>query len=122
MRDWIHVDDHSSALLAILERGRIGETYLVGADGERTNLDVARSLLRLMGRPEDDYELVADRAGHDQRYAIESGKLRLELGWRPRFDDLDRGLVETIEWYRTHRDWWGPHKAATEAAYAAKGH
>ena len=122
VRDWIHVDDHSSALLAILERGRIGETYLVGADGERTNLDVARSLLRLMGRPEDDYELVADRAGHDQRYAIESGKLRLELGWRPRFDDLDRGLVETIEWYRTHRDWWGPHKAATEAAYAAKGH
>jgi dTDP-glucose 4,6-dehydratase len=110
VRDWIHVDDHSSALLAILERGRIGETYLVGADGERTNLDVARSLLRLMGRPEDDYELVADRAGHDQRYAIESGKLRLELGWRPRFDDLDRGLVETIEWYRTHRDWWEPLK------------
>jgi dTDP-glucose 4,6-dehydratase len=121
VRDWIQVDDHSSALLAILERGRIGETYLVGADGERTNLEVARTLLRLMGRDQDDYELVADRAGHDQRYAIESGKLRLELGWAPRFSDLDRGLEQTVEWYRTHRDWWGPHKAATESAYAAKG-
>ena len=121
VRDWIHVDDHSSALLTILERGRIGETYLVGADGERTNLEVVRSLLRLLGRPDDDYELVADRAGHDQRYAIESGKLRLELGWQPRYGDLDRGLAETVDWYRTHRDWWGPHKADTEAAYAAKG-
>ena len=121
VRDWIHVDDHSSALLTILERGRIGETYLVGADGERSNLDVARSLLRLMGRPEDDYELVADRAGHDQRYAIESGKLRLERGWQPRFGDLDGGPAGTSEWYRPHRDRRAPQKAATEAAYAAKG-
>jgi dTDP-glucose 4,6-dehydratase len=121
VRDWIHVDDHSSALLTILERGRIGETYLVGADGERTNLDVVRSLLRLMDRPDDDYELVADRAGHDQRYAIESGKLRLELGWKPRYDVFEDGLAQTIEWYRSHSDWWAPHKAATEAAYAAKG-
>jgi len=121
VRDWIHVDDHSSALLTILERGRIGETYLVGADGERTNLEVVRALLRLMGRPEDDVEMVADRAGHDQRYAIESGKLRLELGWQPRYGDLDAGLAQTIEWYRSHRDWWEPQKAATEAAYAAKG-
>jgi dTDP-glucose 4,6-dehydratase len=121
VRDWIHVDDHSSALLTILERGRIGETYLVGADGERANIDVARALLRLMGRPEDDYELVADRAGHDQRYAIESGKLRLQLGWLPRYADLDAGLTQTIEWYRTHREWWEPVKATTESAYAAKG-
>ena len=82
---------------------------------------MVRSLLRLMGRPEDDVEMVADRAGHDQRYAIESGKLRLELGWQPRYGDLEAGLAQTIEWYRTHRDWWEPHKAATEAAYAAKG-
>jgi dTDP-glucose 4,6-dehydratase len=121
VRDWIHVDDHSAALLTILERGRIGETYLVGADGERSNLDVARTLLRLMGRPEDDYELVADRAGHDQRYAIESGKLRLELGWLPRYADLEAGLAQTIAWYDGHRGWWEPHKAATESAYAAKG-
>jgi dTDP-glucose 4,6-dehydratase len=121
VRDWIHVEDHSSALLTILERGRVGETYLVGADGERTNLDVARALLRLLGRDEDDLEMVADRAGHDQRYAIESGKLRLELGWQPRYDDLDAGLAQTIEWYQGHRDWWEPQKSATEAAYAAKG-
>ena len=121
VRDWIHVDDHCAALLTILERGRIGETYLVGADGERTNLEVARALLRLMGRPEDDLDLVADRAGHDQRYAIESGKLRLELGWQPRFADFEAGLAQTIEWYRGHRDWWSRHKEATEAAYTAKG-
>lgn len=121
VRDWIHTDDHSSALLAILERGRIGETYLVGADGERTNLEIVRSLLRIMGRPEDDYELVADRAGHDQRYAIESGKLRLELGWQPRYADLEQGLADTVAWYTEHREWWAPQKAATEAAYAAKG-
>jgi dTDP-glucose 4,6-dehydratase len=121
VRDWIHVDDHSSALLTILERGRVGETYLVGADGERANLDVARALLRLMGRADDDYELVADRAGHDRRYAIESGKLRLELGWQPRYADLEAGLARTIDWYRSHREWWEPQKAATESAYAAKG-
>jgi dTDP-glucose 4,6-dehydratase len=121
VRDWIHADDHSAALLAILERGTIGETYLVGADGEHSNRDVARLLLRLMGRPEDDYDLVADRAGHDARYAIESGKLRLELGWQPRFGDFEAGLADTIEWYRSHRPWWAPHKQSTEAAYAAKG-
>ena len=121
VRDWIHVDDHSSALLRILERGRIGETYLVGADGERNNLEVVRMLLRLLGRPEDDYELVADRAGHDQRYAIEAGKLRLELDWQPRFGDFEQGLADTVAWYTDHRDWWAPHKQVTEAAYAAKG-
>ena len=121
VRDWIHADDHSAALLRILERGRIGETYLVGADGERTNLEVVRALLRIMGRSEDDYDLVADRAGHDQRYAIESGKLRLELGWEPRFADFEQGLTDAVHWYTTHRDWWAPHKQATEAAYAAKG-
>jgi dTDP-glucose 4,6-dehydratase len=121
VRDWIHADDHSAALLAILDRGRIGETYLVGADGERSNADVARLILRLMGRPEDDVELVADRAGHDVRYAIDSGKLRAELGWRPRFADFEAGLADTIDWYRAHRRWWAPRKQSTEAAYAAKG-
>jgi dTDP-glucose 4,6-dehydratase len=121
IRDWIHADDHSAALLAILDRGRIGETYLVGADAERSNGDVVRLLLRLMGRPEDDFDLVADRAGHDVRYAIQSCKLRLELGWQPRFADFEAGLADTIDWYRSHRQWWAPHKEAIEAAYAAKG-
>jgi dTDP-glucose 4,6-dehydratase len=121
VRDWIHTADHSSAVLAILERGRIGETYLIGADGERSNLDVVRMILRLMGRPEDDFEQVNDRAGHDLRYAIESGKLRSELGWQPRYDDFEKGLADTIAWYTDHRDWWAPHKHATESTYGAKG-
>jgi len=121
VRDWIHTADHSSAVWAILERGRVGETYLIGADGEKSNLEVVRMILRLMGRDEDDFEHVTDRAGHDLRYAIESGKLRSELGWSPRFRDFESGLSDTIEWYAAHEDWWRPHKEATEAAYAAKG-
>ena len=121
VRDWIHVDDHSSAVLAILERGRIGETYLIGADGERSNLQVVRAILRLMGRDADDFDHVTDRVGHDLHYAIESDKLRSELGWQPRYRDFDEGLSRTIEWYRDHQSWWRPHKHATEAAYAARG-
>jgi dTDP-glucose 4,6-dehydratase len=121
VRDWIHADDHSSAVLAILERGRIGETYLVGADGERSNLQVATAILRHFGRSEDEIEFVTDRAGHDRRYAIESGKLRSELDWSPRFEEFEAGLADTIGWYQAHEDWWRPHKQATEAFYATKG-
>src|SRR5690606_25101245 len=84
VRDWIHADDHSSAVWTILNAGRIGETYLIGADGQKSNLEVARMILTLMGRDADDFEHVTDRAGHDLRYAIESGKLRTALGWQPR--------------------------------------
>ena len=121
VRDWIHADDHSSAVLTILEKGRIGETYLVGADGEKNNLEVVRLILTLMGQPADAFDHVTDRAGHDLRYAIDSGKLRNELGWLPRFSDFESGLADTITWYQEHEDWWRPHKNATEAAYAVKG-
>jgi dTDP-glucose 4,6-dehydratase len=121
VRDWIHVEDHSSAVLTILEHGRSGETYLIGADGERSNLEVVRLVLRLMGRAEDDFDHVTDRAGHDLRYAIDSAKLRRELGWEPRYRDFEEGLARTVEWYREHEDWWRPHKEATEQGYAAKG-
>jgi dTDP-glucose 4,6-dehydratase len=121
VRDWIHAEDHSSAVWTILQRGRIGETYLIGADGEKSNLEVVRLILTLMGRDADDFEHVTDRAGHDLRYAIESGKLRQELGWRPAFPDFEQGLADTIAWYEQHEDWWRPQKAATEASYAAKG-
>lgn len=121
VRDWIHADDHSSAVLRILERGRIGETYLIGADGERNNLQVVKALLELFGRDPEDIEFVTDRAGHDRRYAIESGKLRSELDWSPRFEDFEAGLADTVAWYRDHEDWWRPSKQATEAFYAAKG-
>jgi dTDP-glucose 4,6-dehydratase len=121
VRDWIHADDHSSAVLTILEKGRIGETYLIGADGEKNNLEVVRLILTLMGQPADAFDHVTDRAGHDLRYAIDSGKLRSELGWLPQFGDFESGLANTIEWYQARQDWWRPHKDATEAAYAAKG-
>ena len=106
MRDWIHADDHSSAVLTILDKGEIGETYLIGADGEKNNKDVVELILELMGEPRDAYDHVTDRAGHDLRYAIDSTKLRTELGWtpalrrlrgRPRRDDRlvprQRGVV-----------------------------
>jgi dTDP-glucose 4,6-dehydratase len=121
VRDWIHTEDHSSAVLAILERGRIGETYLIGADGEKNNLEVVQAILRHFGRSEDDIEFVRDRAGHDRRYAIESGKLRSELDWQPQYQDFDAGLQATIDWYVANEDWWRPHKDAVEASYAAKG-
>ncbi|MGN6162809.1 MAG: dTDP-glucose 4,6-dehydratase [Marmoricola sp.] len=121
VRDWIHADDHSSAVWTILQHGRIGETYLIGADGERSNLDTVRLILRLMGHDEDDFDHVVDRAGHDLRYAIDATKLRTELGWRPSFPDFEAGMAATIQWYRDNEDWWRPHKARTEAMYASQG-
>ncbi len=121
VRDWIHADDHSAAVLRIIERGRIGETYLIGADGEQNNRDVVELILELLGQPRDAYDHVTDRAGHDLRYAIDSTKLRTELDWRPRYSDFRAGLADTIAWYADHRDWWQPQKAGTEATYAAAG-
>lgn len=105
----------------ILTRGRYGETYLIGADGERDNITVLREILRAMGQPEDAFDWVRDRPGHDRRYAIDSAKLRRELGWRPRHTDFAEGLAETIAWYRDNESWWRPAKEATEAKYAAQG-
>ncbi|SFB87055.1 dTDP-glucose 4,6-dehydratase [Nocardioides terrae] len=121
VRDWIHADDHSSAVMTILEKGAIGETYLIGADGEVNNLDTVKLILRLMGHDENDFEHVTDRAGHDLRYAIDSTKLRTELGWTPRFQDFESGMSDTIRWYRENEAWWRPKKAAIEAQYAAQG-
>jgi len=121
VRDWIHADDHSSAVLHIFEQGRIGETYLVGADGEKDNKTVVELILTMMGQDADAYDNVTDRTGHDLRYAIDATKLCTELGWRPRYRDFEQGLSVTIEWYRDHEDWWGPAKDATEAFYARLG-
>lgn len=121
VRDWIHTEDHSSAVWAILEGGRKGETYLIGADGERNNLDVLRAILVTMGKQPDDFDWVRDRPGHDRRYAIDSSKLRRELGWRPKHTDFDEGLATTIEWYRENPEWWQGAKEATEAKYQAQG-
>ncbi|WP_068426594.1 dTDP-glucose 4,6-dehydratase [Piscicoccus intestinalis] len=121
VRDWIHAEDHSSAVLRIIETGRIGATYLIGADGEKDNKSVVELILTLMDRPADAYDHVTDRAGHDLRYAIDASALRDELGWRPAHPDFESGLADTIAWYRDHEDWWRPQKAATEAKYAATG-
>jgi dTDP-glucose 4,6-dehydratase len=118
VRDWIHVDDHNAAVWMIAEKGRSGETYLIGADGEQTNRDVVAAVLRELGQPDDAFELVRDRPGHDRRYAIDSSKLRTELGWSPTYADFASGLTATIAWYRDNEDWWRPQKAATEAKYA----
>ena len=121
VRDWIHADDHSSAVLTILEKGVIGETYLIGADGEKDNKTVVELILQLMGQPADAYDHVTDRAGHDLRYAIDSTKLRTELGWTPQYRDFEAGLAATINWYQQNEAWWAPAKDGVEAFYASKG-
>ncbi|WP_447942563.1 dTDP-glucose 4,6-dehydratase [Microbacterium aurum] len=121
VRDWIHADDHSSAVLTILEGGVIGETYLIGADGEKDNKTVVELILELMGQPADAYDHVTDRAGHDLRYAIDSTKLRTELGWQPQYRDFEAGLAATIDWYKANEAWWAADKDGVEAFYASKG-
>lgn len=121
VREWTHVDDHNAALHLVLEKGRIGETYLIGSGDERSNREVFELILELMGRPRDWYDHVKDRPGHDVRYANDSTKIRTELGWSPRYTDFREGLAATIAWYRENEAWWRPVKDAVEAAYAAKG-
>lgn len=121
VRDWIHTNDHSAAVWDILTTGKIGETYLIGADGEMNNKDVLEMILDLMGQPKDAYDVVNDRPGHDLRYAIDSTKLRTELGWQPQYTDFRSGLADTIKWYTEHQDWWQADKDAVEANYAKNG-
>ncbi len=121
VRDWIHTEDHSSAVWAILNQGHVGETYLIGADGERNNIDVLRAILERMGKQPDDFDWVKDRPGHDRRYAIDSSKLRRELGWQPQHTDFSEGLDDTIAWYAQNEAWWKNAKEAVEAKYAAQG-
>jgi len=121
VRDWIHVDDHNSAVWTILNHGQIGHTYLIGADGERSNRQVVEDILALLGQPRDAYDLVADRPGHDLRYAIDSSQLREELGWQPKHQSFIDGLAATITWYKENPTWWKPVKEATETRYALQG-
>jgi dTDP-glucose 4,6-dehydratase len=104
VRDWIHVLDHCRGIDAALRRGRVGEVYNFGGDAEVRNIDLTRLLLELLGKPETLIKYVADRPGHDLRYAIDFSKAQEELGWRPQYE-FRRGIEETIAWYRSHRDW-----------------
>jgi dTDP-glucose 4,6-dehydratase len=121
VRDWIHVDDHNSAVLAIIDNGVSGNVYLIGADGEQDNKTVVEMILANMGKDSKDYEHVNDRPGHDMRYAIDSSKLRKELGWTPKYTNFEEGLKATIEWYTDNPDWWKPLKEETESKYRKVG-
>lgn len=121
VRDWIHVDDHNNAVMKILERGKIGETYLIGANGEMNNKNLFEMMLELMDKPKNWYEHVTDRPGHDMRYAIDSSKLQDELGWKPKYTNFSDGLRATIDWYIKNRDWWEPLKKEVEKKYSRQG-
>lgn len=121
VRDWIHADDHNSGIHAILQQGKMGETYLLGADGEKNNKTVLALLLELMGKPADWYEHVNDRPGHDLRYAIDNTKITQELGWQPKYADFRSGIQATIDWYKQNEWWWKPLKEATESKYKELG-
>jgi dTDP-glucose 4,6-dehydratase len=122
IRDWIHVDDHNSAVISIIEGGTPGEVYLIGADGEQDNKTVIEMILSGMGKDKSDYEHVNDRPGHDQRYAIDNSKLVKELGWQPKYTDFESGIKATIDWYSDNPEWWKPLKEATESKYKKAGH
>jgi len=125
VRDWIHVDDHNEAVHLIIDKSPLGETWIIGADNDHVNNKaVIEMICELMGKGSDWYDHVNDRPGHDMRYAMDSSKLRNELGWEPHYTDQDgmkNGLLQTIEWYKENDDWWRSQKTEIEAAYAQQG-
>lgn len=105
VRDWLHVSDHCEAIDLILHKGTVGEVYNIGGHNERTNLEVVKTILNELGKPESLIEFVTDRLGHDQRYAIDPAKIERELGWKPKYS-FDTGIRQTIQWYLDNRTWW----------------
>lgn len=121
VRDWIHVEDHCRALVAVLERGAAGGAYNIGASNERSNIELARGVLGVMGLDESMIEPVRDRPGHDRRYAVDATKLRRELGWEPTRSRWPAALEETVRWYQANRGWWEPLKRRAAGAGAGTG-
>ena len=105
VRDWLHVSDHCVAIDLILEKGRVGEVYNIGGHNERTNLEVVKTILKALGKPESLIKFVKDRPGHDRRYAIDPTKIETELGWEPQYV-VDTGMKQTIQWYLDNKEWW----------------
>ncbi|WP_072340262.1 dTDP-glucose 4,6-dehydratase [Actinomyces urinae] len=122
VRDWIHVDDHNEAVWQILQHGQVGRTYLIGVEQQRSNLEVVRRINTLMGADDNDFEFVADRPGHDRRYALNAERIRTELEWCPTRLSLEDELANTIQWYERNRSWWEPMKASTELRLSKQGY
>ena len=118
IRDWIHVDDHNDAVWAVIEKGKIGETYLIGADGEKTNLEIVSELAEIFNRPTCAIRYVQDRPGHDRRYAIDPSSVQ-QLGWSPVHTDINQGLKQTVQWYKSNQQWWQESYQESEARYRA---
>lgn len=119
VRDWIHVDDHNAGVEAIIKKGKIGETYCLGGGNEKSNMQITKLILGAMGVGEEMIEYVADRKGHDLRYAIDYTKAKKELGWEPKIS-FEQGLQDTIEWYKNNQEWWGNIKSGEYKEYYAK--
>jgi dTDP-glucose 4,6-dehydratase len=124
VREWIHVEDHNEACVSVLERGRAGEVYNIGSGVEQPNIEIVRRILKHLGKPESLIRYVTDRPGHDRRYAIDSTKLRTELGWKPRHD-FESGLAATIDWYVGNQSWWtritsGAYRSYYDTLYSGR--
>ncbi|HEU4339095.1 MAG TPA: GDP-mannose 4,6-dehydratase, partial [Planctomycetota bacterium] len=119
VRDWLHVLDHCTGIWAAFEKGKSGEAYNIGGGNERKNIDVAKILLAACGRTESLIKFVADRPGHDRRYALDTSKARRALEWSPEVP-FEKGLAETVEWYREHRDWVARIKSGEYRTYYEK--
>jgi dTDP-glucose 4,6-dehydratase len=119
IRDWIHVDDHNRGVDMIIKKGKIGETYCLGGDSELTNLKLTKQILKLMDKDDSVIEYVADRPGHDLRYAIDFSKAKKELGWEPEIN-IEEGLTQTVEWYKDNEEWWKNIKSGDYKEYYEK--
>ena len=119
VRDWIHVEDHCRALLLVLEKGKPGEVYNVGGGNEWTNIEIVKLILETLGKPDSLIKHVADRPGHDRRYAIDFTRIERELGWRPRVN-FAQGIKDTINWYVKNKSWWGRIKSGEYQKYYEK--